>query len=176
MRLVFCGTPAFAVPTLQALRSAGHSIELVLSQPDRPSGRGLALTVPPVKQAALDAGIEVLQPEKIRNNAELQIAPRSDPAGRDHRGRLRTDDSALDAGPAALRQPEPAWLAVAEVSRRRADPVGGGERGDGHRRDHDAAGRGHGHRRTCCCGANCRSVPRILRRIFFRVWLRWVRR
>ena len=72
MRLVFCGTPAFAVPTLQALRASGHGIELVLCQPDRPSGRGLALTVPPVKQAALEAGIEVLQPEKIRTNAELQ--------------------------------------------------------------------------------------------------------
>ena len=72
MRLVFCGTPAFAVPALQALRSAGHSIELVLCQPDRPSGRGLTLTVPPVKQAALEAGLEVLQPEKIRTNAELR--------------------------------------------------------------------------------------------------------
>ena len=73
MRLVFCGTPAFAVPTLHALRAAGHSIELVLCQPDRPRGRGLALTVPPVKQAAVEAGIEVLQPEKIRNNAELRM-------------------------------------------------------------------------------------------------------
>jgi methionyl-tRNA formyltransferase len=72
VRLVFCGTPAFAVPTLQALRSAGHSVELALCQPDRPSGRGLALAIPPVKQAALAAGIEVLQPEKIRNNPELQ--------------------------------------------------------------------------------------------------------
>jgi methionyl-tRNA formyltransferase len=72
MRLVFCGTPAFAVPSLQGLRSAGHSIELVLCQPDRPSGRGLTLTVPPVKQAALEAGLEVLQPEKIRNNTELR--------------------------------------------------------------------------------------------------------
>ncbi len=72
MRLVFCGTPAFAVPTLHALLSAGHSIELVLCQPDRPSGRGLTLTAPPVKRAALDASIEVLQPEKIRNNTELR--------------------------------------------------------------------------------------------------------
>lgn len=72
MRLVFCGTPAFAVPTFHALRAAGHNIELALCQPDRPSGRGLALSVPPVKQAALEVGIEVLQPEKIRNNAELQ--------------------------------------------------------------------------------------------------------
>ena len=72
MKLIFCGTPAFAVPTLHALLSAGHSIELVLCQPDRPSGRGLALTAPPVKHAALDAGMEVLQPEKIRSNAELR--------------------------------------------------------------------------------------------------------
>lgn len=73
MRLVFCGTPAFAVPTFHALLSAGHSIELTLCQPDRPSGRGLTLTAPPVKQAAHDAGVEVLQPEKIRNNHELQM-------------------------------------------------------------------------------------------------------
>jgi methionyl-tRNA formyltransferase len=72
MRLVFCGTPTFAVPTLQALQSAGHDIELVLCQPDRPSGRGLSMAVPPVKQAALEAGLEVLQPEKIRTNTELQ--------------------------------------------------------------------------------------------------------
>lgn len=72
MRLVFCGTPAFAVPTFHALLTAGHRIELTLCQPDRPSGRGLTLTAPPVKRAALDAGIEVLQPEKIRNNVELQ--------------------------------------------------------------------------------------------------------
>jgi methionyl-tRNA formyltransferase len=72
MRLIFCGTPAFAVPTLHALLAAGHTIELVLCQPDRPSGRGLVLTAPPVKRTALDAGIEVLQPEKVRNNPELQ--------------------------------------------------------------------------------------------------------
>ncbi len=72
MRLVFCGTPAFAVPTFHALRAAGHSVELVLSQPDRPSGRGLVLQAPPVKQAAIAAGIPVAQPEKIRNNVELR--------------------------------------------------------------------------------------------------------
>jgi methionyl-tRNA formyltransferase len=72
VRLVFCGTPAFAVPTFHALLTAGHSVELTLCQPDRPSGRGLTLTAPPVKRAALDAGVDVLQPEKIRNNLELQ--------------------------------------------------------------------------------------------------------
>src|ERR1700757_930836 len=71
MRLVFCGTPQFAVPTLKALHS-GHDIQLVVTQPDRPSGRGMQLVAPPVKQAALDAGLPVVQPEKIKNNAELR--------------------------------------------------------------------------------------------------------
>src|ERR1700678_2734751 len=72
MRLVFCGTPCFAVPTLEALRAAGHEIGLVVSQPDRPVGRAQQMTAPPVKQTALAAGIPVTQPEKIRNNAELR--------------------------------------------------------------------------------------------------------
>ncbi len=82
MKLVFCGTPAFAVPTLEALLAAGHEIPLVVSQPDRPVGRNQQLTAPPVKQAAQAAGIAVVQPEKIRNNpdfrAELEaIAPQA---------------------------------------------------------------------------------------------------
>ncbi len=72
MKLVFCGTPTFAVPTLQALLAAGHDIGLVVSQPDRPVGRAQELTAPPVKQIALDAGLVVTQPETIRNNAEFR--------------------------------------------------------------------------------------------------------
>ncbi len=72
MRLVFCGTPAFAVPTLQAVLAAGHTVELVLTQPDRASGRGLESKFSAVKQAALEQGLPVLQPEKIRNNDELR--------------------------------------------------------------------------------------------------------
>jgi len=72
MKLVFCGTPAFAVPTLEALVVAGHQIALVVSQPDRPVGRAQQLTAPPVKQAALAAGLAVTQPEKIRGNAEFR--------------------------------------------------------------------------------------------------------
>ncbi len=71
MKLVFCGTPRFAVPTLEALRAAGHEIALVVTQPDRPAGRERQLTAPPVKLAALAAGIRVTQPETIRNNAEF---------------------------------------------------------------------------------------------------------
>lgn len=72
MKLVFCGTPRFAVPTFEVLRSAGHDIALAVTQPDRPSGRSQELAAPPVKQAALAAGIPVTQPDKIRNNAEFR--------------------------------------------------------------------------------------------------------
>jgi len=72
MKLVFCGTPRFAVPTLEALLAAGHEVPLVVTQPDRPVGRTKEPTAPPVKIAALAAGIEVTQPEKIRNNEEFR--------------------------------------------------------------------------------------------------------
>ena len=72
MKLVFCGTPEFAVPTLEAVLAAGHQVALVLTQPDRPRGRGLQLAASPVKQAALAAGLPVEQPAKIRSNDELR--------------------------------------------------------------------------------------------------------
>ena len=53
MKLVFCGTPEFAVPSLQAVIHAGHEVALVLTQPDRPAGRKLELQVSPIKQLAL---------------------------------------------------------------------------------------------------------------------------
>ncbi|WP_420238611.1 methionyl-tRNA formyltransferase [Telmatobacter bradus] len=72
MKIVFCGTPLFAVSTLEALLAAGHQIPLVVSQPDRPVGRDRVLTAPPVKQAALAHGIEVTQPEKIKTNEDFR--------------------------------------------------------------------------------------------------------
>jgi methionyl-tRNA formyltransferase len=63
-RLIFMGTPDFAVPTLNALIAHGHDILAVVTQPDRPKGRGKKLTEPPVKEVALEHRIEVLQPEK----------------------------------------------------------------------------------------------------------------
>ncbi len=71
-RLVFCGTPQFAVPTLEALHAADHEVALVVTQPDRPAGRDRQLTAPPVKLAALARGLPVTQPEKIRSNAEFR--------------------------------------------------------------------------------------------------------
>ena len=80
MKLVFCGTPEFAVPTLEAVMAAGHEVALVVTQPDRAAGRGMEMQAPPVKRAALERGLPVVQPEKIKNNAEFrarleEIAP-----------------------------------------------------------------------------------------------------
>jgi methionyl-tRNA formyltransferase len=72
MKLVFCGTPEFAVPSLQALVDTGHEVALVLTQPDRPAGRKMELQVPAVKQLALALGLPVMQPEKLKTNAELR--------------------------------------------------------------------------------------------------------
>lgn len=66
MRAIFLGTPQFAVPTLERMVAAGHEIPLVVTQPDRPKGRGNAVAMSPVKDAALRLGIEVYQPERVR--------------------------------------------------------------------------------------------------------------
>jgi methionyl-tRNA formyltransferase len=67
MRVVFMGTPAFAVPPLAALASAGHDVLAVVAQPDRPAGRGQALREPATKAWASERGVPVLQPEKVRD-------------------------------------------------------------------------------------------------------------
>jgi methionyl-tRNA formyltransferase len=72
MDLVFCGTPTFAVPTLEKLVDAGFSLKLVVTQPDRASGRRMELAASPVKRAALERGIPIVQPDKIRSNAEFR--------------------------------------------------------------------------------------------------------
>ena len=72
MDLVFCGTPQFAVPTLERLVAAGHKVRLVVTQPDRPRGRGMELQHSPVKQAAVHLGLQVTQPDKIKNNGEFR--------------------------------------------------------------------------------------------------------
>ena len=66
MRLLFMGTPAFAVPTLKALLSSHHKVSAVFTQPDKPSGRGEKLSAPPVKQLAVEHDVIVHQPEKLK--------------------------------------------------------------------------------------------------------------
>ncbi len=70
--LVFCGTPRFAVPTLEKLVAARFRVQLVVSQPDRPKGRGLELVASPVKQCALVFDLPVTQPDLIKTNEEFR--------------------------------------------------------------------------------------------------------
>jgi methionyl-tRNA formyltransferase len=79
MNLVFMGTPDFAVPALQALLSAGHSVLGVFCQPDRPKGRGHKLCPPPVKEEALKHGIPVYQPQSVKNGEALEILKNLNP-------------------------------------------------------------------------------------------------
>jgi len=72
LKLIFCGTPEFAVPTLEAVIAAGHEVALVVTQPDRAVGRSQEMHAPRVKRAALAHGVAVAQPEKIKANAEFR--------------------------------------------------------------------------------------------------------
>jgi methionyl-tRNA formyltransferase len=72
LNLVFCGTPRFAVPSLERLVEAGFPVRLVVTQPDKPRGRGLELTASPVKQRATELGLPITQPDKIKNNEEFR--------------------------------------------------------------------------------------------------------
>ncbi|MFC4100991.1 methionyl-tRNA formyltransferase [Paenibacillus xanthanilyticus] len=79
MRIVFMGTPDFAVPSLEALIAAGHEIVAVVTQPDRPKGRKKTLTPPPVKEAALLHGLAVHQPERLRTSETVEEIARLQP-------------------------------------------------------------------------------------------------
>jgi methionyl-tRNA formyltransferase len=72
LNLVFCGTPRFAVPTLEKLVQSGLAVRLVVTQPDRPQGRGMEVASSPVKQSALGLGLPIMQPESIKNNHEFR--------------------------------------------------------------------------------------------------------
>ena len=73
MRIVFMGTPDFAVPSLKALVEAGHEIRGVFTQPDKPKNRGMKLQAPPIKEYALSVGLPVFQPAKLRDGEALGI-------------------------------------------------------------------------------------------------------
>ena len=122
--LVFCGTPRFAVPTLEKLLASGFPVSLVVTQPDRPRGRGLELAPSPVKARALELGLPVTQPERIKNNPEFQSQISS-----------LKPDAIIVVGYGRMipqwmldlprhRQHQPACVPAAEVSRGRAHPVG----------------------------------------------------
>lgn len=79
MRIVFMGTPEFAVASLEALIEGGHDILAVVTQPDRPKGRKKTLTPPPVKEAAIRHGLKVLQPERLRGSDTVDEIARLQP-------------------------------------------------------------------------------------------------
>ncbi len=72
MKIVFMGTPDFAVPSLEAILEAGHEVCGVFTQPDKPKNRGMKLLPPPVKRAAMDHGLPVFQPEQLRDGSALE--------------------------------------------------------------------------------------------------------
>lgn len=79
MRIVFFGTPSFAVPSLDALLKAGHEVAAVVTQPDKRKGRGRVLSPPPVKELAVRRGFKVMQPEKIKDPSFIGGLKDTDP-------------------------------------------------------------------------------------------------
>lgn len=79
MNVIFMGTPEFAVPTLKMLHQNGHNIQLVVTQPDKPSGRGKKLKKSEVKEAAEDLGLPVFQPDKIKKQENLDVLKQYNP-------------------------------------------------------------------------------------------------
>lgn len=72
MRVIFMGTPDFSVGTLEALIRAGHQVVLAVTQPDKPKGRGGKMQFPPVKETAMEHGIPVFQPRKVREPENIE--------------------------------------------------------------------------------------------------------
>lgn len=79
MNVIFMGTPEFAVPTLKMLHQKGHNIQLVVTQPDKPSGRGKKLKKSEVKEAAEDLGLLVFQPDKIKKPENIEVLKKYNP-------------------------------------------------------------------------------------------------
>jgi len=77
--IIFMGTPGFAVPALKAIHASNHHISLVVTQPDRPKGRGRKIIPPPVKKTALDLGYPVLQPVSVKKKEFVEVVTRDKP-------------------------------------------------------------------------------------------------
>ena len=90
MKIVFMGTPEFAVPTLKALHHSSHSIMAVITQADKPKGRGQKLSVSPVKQYALEFNLPILQPKTV-NEPEFIESLKKKSTRYSYRGRFRTN-------------------------------------------------------------------------------------
>ena len=141
MRLVFMGTPDFAVPTLIEIVGRGHEVAAVYTRAPKPAGRGMELQVTPVEREARRFGIPVLTPKTLRTDEAHRGIPRARGRCRGG-GRLWADPARAGARSGAARLLQPACLAAAALARRRADQPRrhGGRRRE--RRDGDADGGG----------------------------------
>lgn len=92
MKVIFMGTPDFAVNTLEKIIEAGHEVMLVVTQPDKPKGRGNTMQFPPVKECAVSHGLEVFQPVKNPGRCKCGIFEKVC-AGYHHSGGFRADSS-----------------------------------------------------------------------------------
>ena len=159
LRLIFMGTPDFAVPTLLELAGQGHDIAAVYTRAAKPGGRrGLELMPSPVEREARRLGLAVLTPASLKSAGRaggVRGARRGCRGG----GRLWPDPAEADPRCAAARLLQPACVAAAALARRRADQSRhhGGRRRD--RRHHHEDGRGPRHRRHGDDRARCRSAP-----------------
>lgn len=79
MKIIFMGTPDFAVPTLESLSKKGYSIELVITQKDKPKGRGKKVQYTPVKEKALELGLQVYQPDNVNNPESIEMMKKINP-------------------------------------------------------------------------------------------------
>ena len=144
MRILFMGTPDFAVPSLEALVAAGHEVVGVFSQPDKPKNRGMKLQPTPVKCCAQAHGLAVFQPTKLRDGTALetivQLAP--DLIVVAAYGRILPQE--------ILSYPQCALLPAAQVPGGGPHSLGHPERRAGDRGDHHAHGSGAGRRGYHC--------------------------
>ena len=116
MRLIFMGTPEFAVPSLVAVMEAGFSVVSVVTQPDRPRGRSMQVRPTPVKEKALELGLPVMQPERLSNPKWIEVISESEARGH-RRGSLWTVSAKGAAGSASKGLRQHPSIAVTVISR-----------------------------------------------------------
>ena len=126
--LIFCGTPSFAVPTLEKLVSCGFRVRLVVTQPDRPKGRGLELVASPVKQSALASETSCHSAGAHQDQRGISRSTHIPQTRCDHRGRLRPDHSAMDARSSSAWQHQSSCFAAPKIPGRRSHSMGDRER------------------------------------------------
>ena len=149
MKIVFMGTPHFAVPSLEKLIEQGYYVAAVVTQPDRKSGRGHKMMPPPVKTAAMAHDIPMLQFEKIKTDQGVAGAKRNC-TGYHRYGRVRADTFKRNPRYSADGLHQRTCVAAAEIQRRCAHTVGGHQRGSTNGRYDHVYGRRAGHRGHDC--------------------------